>query len=65
MKYNRIKEVIIEQGKTNNWLAKELGVTHVSVSRWCSNMYQPSIENLYKIAEALKVSVRELLIEKH
>lgn len=62
MKYNRIKEVILAQRKTNNWLAKELDVTHVTVSRWCSNTLSYR-KKIYLIADALQVSARELLIE--
>lgn len=61
MKVNRIKEVLLEEGKTNNWLARELNMNKVTVSRWCTNTFQPTIENLLRIARALDVDVRELL----
>ena len=60
--YNRIKVVIVEKGRTNNWLAEQLEVTVGSVSKWCTNTVQPGIETLFAIAEALDVDVRELLI---
>ncbi|MGF6929865.1 putative transcriptional regulator [Chitinophaga sp. W2I13] len=64
---NRIKIVIVEQGKTNNWLAEQLGVSIGSVSKWCTNTVQPGIETLFEIAAALDVDVRELLVstKKH
>lgn len=60
--YNRIKIVIVEKGRTNNWLAERLEVTIGTVSKWCTNSVQPGIESLFAIAEALDVDVRELLI---
>lgn len=59
---NRIKAVLAEQGKTNNWLAEALGKNRTTVSRWCTNQMQPTIETLFEVAEALDVDVRELLI---
>jgi putative transcriptional regulator len=60
--YNRIKVVIVEKGKSNNWLASQLNVSIGSVSKWCTNSVQPGVETLFAIAEALDVDVRELLI---
>lgn len=62
MKISRIKEVFQEQHKTNNWLAEELNVNQVTVSRWCTNVFQPNLETLTRIAKALDVDVRELLV---
>lgn len=59
---NRIKLVLVEKKRTNVWLAKEMGVSKMSVSRWATNNAQPSIENLFRIASILQVNVRELLI---
>ena len=59
---NRIKAVLAEQGKTNNWLAQALGKNRTTVSKWCTNQMQPTIETLFEVAEALDVDVRELLI---
>ncbi len=62
MDYNRIKAVLAEKKITNNKLAELLGVAPQTVSRWCTNDQQPSIETLFEIAEALDVEVRELLV---
>ncbi len=59
---NRIKVVLVEQGRTNKWLALKLGVTTSTVSRWCTNDMQPSLETLIEISNALNVNVRELLV---
>jgi len=46
---------------TSAELAKALGKNPVSVSRWCTNETQPSLETLFDVAEYLKVDVAELL----
>lgn len=58
---NRIKAVLIEQNKTGKWLADNLGKDAATVSRWCTNHAQPSIETFTRIAELLDVDVRKLL----
>ena len=58
---NRIKAVLAEQGKTNKWLAEQLNKNETTISRWCTNEVQPSMENLVEIAKLLEVDVRELI----
>lgn len=60
--YNRIKAQLAEKGKTNLWLAEKMGMNKTSVSKWCTNSMQPTVETLFEIAEALDVDVRELLV---
>lgn len=60
-KINRIKIVLVEQGRTNKWLAEQMGVTITTVSRWCTNEMQPSLETLVRVAEVLMIDVRELI----
>jgi transcriptional regulator with XRE-family HTH domain len=60
--YNRIKIILAEKGVTNKKLAQALQVAQPTVSRWCTNDMQPSIETLYYIAAYLKIDVRELLL---
>lgn len=59
---NRIKIVLVEQGRTSKWLADKLDKTTPTVSRWCTNEMQPSLETLVKIADVLKIDVRDLLV---
>ncbi|CAA0225049.1 putative transcriptional regulator [Tenacibaculum maritimum] len=60
--FNRIKAVLAEQGKTNNWLADQLEMNRTTVSKWCRNEMQPRVETLFQIARVLDIDVRELLI---
>jgi len=59
---NRIKIVLVEQGRTNKWLADKLGNNTTTISRWCTNDMQPSLETLVEISDVLDVNVRELLV---
>ena len=58
---NRLKAVLAEQGKTNKWLAEKLEKNETTVSRWCTNEVQPSMDNFIIIAKLLGVDVRELI----
>ena len=58
---NRIKEVLTETGKAGKWLADTMGKDPATVSRWCNNHQQPSIEMLDKIAETLDVDIKDLI----
>lgn len=60
--FNRIKAVLAEKGKTNNWLAAQLNMNPTTISKWCRNEMQPRVDTLFQIAQALDVDVRELLI---
>ena len=58
---NRLKVVLAEQKRTNKWLAEQLGKDPASVSKWCTNSSQPSLETLVEIARSLNVDVKDLL----
>jgi transcriptional regulator with XRE-family HTH domain len=58
---NRIKVVLAEKKRTNKWLAETLGKDPATVSKWCTNIAQPSLETLVRIAECLEVDVKELI----
>jgi putative transcriptional regulator len=60
--YNRIKAVLAEKGKTNNWLADQLDMNRTTVSKWCRNEMQPRVETLFQIAKVVEVDVRVLLV---
>ena len=60
--FNRIKAVLAEQQKTNLWLADKLDMSANTVSKWCTNTMQPTVETLFRIAKALNVDVRDLLV---
>jgi transcriptional regulator with XRE-family HTH domain len=61
---NRIKSVLADHNKTNLWLAEALGKNKSTVSKWCTNDQQPTLDTLFDIAEVLGVDVCELLARK-
>ena len=58
---NRLKIVLVEQGKSGRWLAEQLNKSEHTISRWCQNKTQPSIAQLNEIAQILGVDVRSLI----
>ena len=58
---NRIKVVLVEQNRTVKWLAEQLQKNEATISRWCSNTSQPSLEMLVKIATVLNVEPKDLI----
>ena len=62
---NRIKVVLAEKNRTNKWLAEQLGKNVSTVSKWCTNSSQPSLEVLPDIARVLDVDVNELLCKTY
>lgn len=61
---NRLKVVLAEKKRTNKWLASQLGVAPSTVSKWCTNVCQPSLETLLQIANNLDVRVQDLIKDK-
>lgn len=62
-KINRIKVMLAEKEKTNKWLAEQVGKDPATISKWCTNTAQPSLEMLLQIAKVLNVEVKDLLRE--
>ncbi len=60
-KINRIKVALVENGKTGKWLAEQVGKNEATVSRWCSNKMQPSLDMLVRIAELLDIETKDLI----
>lgn len=60
---NRLKVVLVEKNKTSKWLAEQLGVSAVTVSKWCTNLHQPDLYTLARIANLLECEKRDLITE--
>ena len=58
---NRLKVVLVEKKKTSKWLAEELDKNPSTVSKWCTNVSQPDLQTLNRIAQLLDVDITELL----
>ena len=58
---NRIRVVLAEKEVTGHWLAIQMGVTDITVSRWKTNKIQPSMAQYVEIARLLQVNVSDLV----
>ena len=59
---NRLKIVLVEKKRTGVWLAEQLGVSSVTVSKWCNNKAQPKLQMLDQIAALLECEKKDLII---
>lgn len=53
--------MLVDQGRTNKWLAEQLGKDPATVSKWCTNTSQPSLEVMMSIAKLLNVEMNDLV----
>lgn len=61
MEINRIKVALAETRRKNKWLAEQLDKDESTISQWCTNARQPSLESLFNIANVLDIDIRDLL----
>lgn len=59
---NRLKIVLVEKKRTGKWLAEQLGKNPSTISKWCSNVAQPDLATLVKIAFLLEVDIQHLIL---
>ena len=62
---NHIKVVLVEKKRTNKWLAEQLGVNPSTVSKWCTNSFQPDLNSLLKILDLLGVDIKEFIVREY
>ena len=58
---NRLKILLAEKKKTNKWLGEQLGVNATTVSKWCTNSSQPSIEMIFRIMKVLDADISQII----
>ena len=58
---NRLKVVLAEKKRTNKWLSEQVGKDPATVSKWCTNTVQPTLDTLRQVANLLDVDIKELL----
>lgn len=61
---NRIKEILKEKGITQTWLAEKMNKSYTTINEYARNVRQPSVEDLYEIADILQVQATDLLVNK-
>ena len=55
---------MLKKGRTNKWLAVQVGKDPATISKWCTNAAQPSLEMLLQVAKVLEVEVKDLIREQ-
>lgn len=58
---NRIKVMLAEKKRTSKWLAEQLRKDPATISKWCTNAAQPTLDVLLEIADLLEVEYTELV----
>ena len=58
---NRLKILLAEKKKTNKWLCEQLGVNPTTVSKWCTNSSQPSLEMVLKMMKVLDADINQII----
>ena len=58
---NRLKILLAEKKKTNKWLCEQLGVNPTTVSKWCTNSSQLSLEMVLKMMEVLDADINQII----
>ena len=61
---NKIKQMRIERGLSQKDLAEKMGTMQVCISRWENGARVPKVNNLMKLADALKCDISELIEKK-
>lgn len=59
---NRIKEVLKDKGISQTWLANKMEKSYNTINEYARNVRQPSLEDLYRIAEVLDVDIKALIV---
>jgi len=60
---NCIKRILKDQGRTQKWLAIQLNRSQNTVSSWCANQTQPTVEDLFLIGKYINVNPKDLLLD--
>jgi transcriptional regulator with XRE-family HTH domain len=60
---NRIKEILKDKGISQTWLAEKMDKSYPTINEYARNKRQPSLDDLYKIAEILQVNAKDLLVD--
>ncbi len=57
---NRIRIILADKMITNTYLAEQLGVSKMTISRWCANTTQPSAPQLIEISQVLQCDLKDI-----
>ena len=58
---NRIMVILADRQVTNRALADKLDVSEMTISRWVTNRFQPSMSQFVEISKILNVDIKDLI----
>ena len=58
---NRIRVILADKQITNRALADMLGVSEITVSRWVTNKFQPSMSQFVEISKLMNIDIKDLI----
>lgn len=58
---NRIRVILADRQVTNRALADMMGVSEMTVSRWVTNRFQPSMSQFVEISKLMNVDIKDLI----
>ena len=58
---NRIRVILADSQVTNRALADKLDVSEMTISRWVTNRFQPSMSQFVEISKILNVDIKDLI----
>ena len=61
-RYNRLKIVLAEKGRTGTWLSEQMGHSISTVSQWMTNKAEPTCGKFDHVARLSENSTRLLII---
>ena len=62
---NRLKVVLVEKKRTAKWLAEQINRDPATVSKWCTNTVQPTLDTLVKWQICLTWTFRNYFIHQN
>jgi len=60
----KLKQLRLERGLSQQQIADKLGISNQAYSRWETGKFSPNLQSLEKIAKTLNVPIEELLSNK-
>ena len=57
---NRIRVILADKMVTKTHLAEQLGVSKLTIIRWCTKTTQPSAPQLIEISQVLQCDLKDL-----
>ena len=58
---HRIRVILADRQVTNRALADKLDVSEMTISRWVTNRFQPSMSQFVEISKILNVDIKDLI----